>query len=172
MACPIVPAINSIMSKFVALLRVAATVLLAGVAGGCLEPADSAAVVPTESRRTAITATGAPPVGPYSPAIQVGNTLWIAGQIGRDPATGELGATTADQIRFAMDSVGELLEAAGFTFNDIVQAQIYLADIEDYAQMNEAYAAYFTGPPPARMVSEVARLPLDARVAIHVTAAK
>lgn len=149
-----------------------ATILLGTALGGCLEPADPDVVAPIESRRTAITTTGAPPVGPYSPAIQVGNTLWVAGQIGRDPATGELGATTADQVRFAMDSVGQLLEEAGFTFDDIVQAQVYLADLNDYDEMNAVYAGYFTGPPPARLALEAARLPLDARVEILVTAAR
>jgi 2-iminobutanoate/2-iminopropanoate deaminase len=141
--------------------------------GGCVDKrGDPVAVIPQNPVRTAITTTGAPPVGPYSPAIQFGNTLWVAGQIGRDPATGELGATTADQVRFAMDSIGELLEEAGFTFDDIVQAQVFLADIEDYAEMNDVYAGYFSGPAPARAALQVARLPLDARVEILVTAVR
>lgn len=122
--------------------------------------------------RVALTADGAPPVGPYSPAIQHGDMIWVAGQIGRDPETGELGATTADQVRFAMNNVGVLLEQGGFTYDDIVQAQVFLADLDDYAEMNDVYASYFTGPAPARAALEVARLPLDARVEILVTAAR
>lgn len=138
---------------------------------GCAQQSDEqTAVVPPE--RVAITETGAPPVGPYSPAIQYGNMIWVAGQIGRDPETGELGETTADQVRFAMDSIGALLEKAGFDFDDIVQAQVFLADLNDYAEMNEVYASYFSGPAPARAALEVARLPLDARVEILVTAAR
>jgi 2-iminobutanoate/2-iminopropanoate deaminase len=148
------------------------TLVAAVVLGGCIERTDPVANAPSAGGRTAITTTGAPPVGPYSPAIQVGNTLWVAGQIGRDPATGQLGATTADQVRLAMDSIGELLEEAGFSFDDIVQAQVFLADLEDYDEMNEVYAGYFTGPAPARAALQVARLPLDARVEILVTAVR
>ncbi len=134
---------------------------------GCTTQSD---VVPPE--RVAIIGAGAAPLAPYSPAIQYGNMIWVAGQIGRDPETGELGATTADQVRFAMDSIGALLEKAGFGFDDIVQAQVFLADLDDYAEMNEVYGTYFSGSPPARAALEVARLPLDARVEILVTAAR
>ena len=136
---------------------------------GCVEMQDDDRPVPV---REAIAA-GAAPVAPYSPAIRFGDMVWVAGQIGRDPATGELGTTTADQTRFAMDSVGEILDAAGYTFNDVVQVQVFLADLNDFTEMNEAYAPYFDGAaPPARAAFEVSRLPLDARVEILVTAAK
>lgn len=122
--------------------------------------------------REVITESGTPPMGPYSPAIRYGDMLWVAGQIGRDPATGELGTTTGDQVRFAMDNIGVLLERAGFDFDDIVQAQVFLLDLNDYAEMNEAYASYFSGAPPARAAVQVARLPADARVEILVAAAR
>ena len=141
--------------------------MLVGI--GCDDDDDHDDVAP---ERIAYTATEAAPIGPYSPAIQYGNMVWLAGQIGRDPATGELGATTADQVRFAMDNIGILLKKADMDYDDIVQAQVFLADLDDYAEMNEAYASYFSGPAPARAAIQAARLPLDARVEILVTAVK
>ncbi len=129
---------------------------------------------PQETARAVIATDGAPAaIGPYSQALRVGNTLYCAGQIGLDPATGQLveGGIAAETQR-AMDNLRAVLEAAGFSMADVVQAQVFLADLADYAAMNEVYGAYFGEAPPARAAVQVARLPRDARVEIMMTAAK
>ena len=113
----------------------------------------------------------AKPIGPYSPAIRAGNLLFISGQVGFDPATGALvdGDITAqtDQV---MRNIGSLLTAAGTDFAHVVRTTVYLADMNEFAKMNEVYARYTVDPPPARSTVQVARLPRDARVEIDVIA--
>ena len=113
----------------------------------------------------------AKPIGPYSPAIRAGNLLFISGQVGFDPATGALieGDISAqtDQV---MRNIGALLEAAGADFAHVVRTTVFLADMGEFAKMNEVYARYVTDPPPARSTVQVARLPRDARVEIDVIA--
>ena len=120
-------------------------------------------------------ATGDAPaaIGPYSQAIRLGNTLYCAGQIGIDPATGQLvqGGIQAE-TRQALKNLHAVLRAAGFTPADVVQAQVFLADLDDYAAMNAAYAELFTDSPPARAAVQVARIPRDAKVEIMLTAVK
>jgi 2-iminobutanoate/2-iminopropanoate deaminase len=117
---------------------------------------------------------GAPEaIGPYSQGVQVGHTLYLAGQIGLDPATGELvdGGIEAETRR-AMDNLQAVLEAAGFSMADVVEAQVFLADLEEYGAMNEVYSSYFGSAAPARAAMQVARLPRDARVEIKLTAVR
>ncbi len=110
-------------------------------------------------------------VGPYSQAIQVGNMLLLAGQIGLDPETRTIveGGVEAE-TRQAMANLEAVLQAAGFSMADVVQAQVFLADMNDYAVMNEIYGSYFAEMPPGRAAVQVAKLPLDARVEIMMTA--
>ena len=148
--------------------------LLAGCAAA--ETSESQTTPPEEQTapREVIAADGAPAaIGPYSQAVRVGNTLYCAGQIGLDPATGALveGGIEAETRR-ALDNQKAVLEAAGFSMGDVVQAQVFLADLEDYGAMNAVYATYFAVSPPARAAVQVARLPRDARVEIMLTAAK
>ena len=112
-------------------------------------------------------------IGPYSQAIRVGNTLYCAGQIGVDPATGQFveGGVEA-QTRQALKNLQSVLRAAGFTPADVVQAQVFLADLDDYRAMNEVYGEVFGRSPPARAAVQVARIPRDARVEIMLTAVK
>lgn len=112
-------------------------------------------------------------IGPYSQAIRVGNALYCAGQIGIDPATGRLvsGGIEA-QTRQALKNLQAVLREAGFTAKDVVQAQVFLADLNDYAAMNAAYAEVFGQSPPARAAVQVARIPKDASVEIMLTAVK
>ena len=112
-----------------------------------------------------------PPIGPYTPAVKVGDMLFLSGQIGVDPATGEFapGGTVA-QARQAMANLRSLLTAAEMTFDDVVRATVYLADLDDYGAVNEEYATYFSGIPPARVCVEVARIPRDALVEISMIA--
>ena len=114
----------------------------------------------------------APPVaGPYSPAVRAGNLLFVSGQIPLDPATGQLveGDIRAQTTR-VLQNIGELLKAGGADFSDVVRTSIFLADLGDFAVVNEIYATYFTPPYPARATVQVARLPRDVRVEIDAIA--
>ena len=134
---------------------------------------ESTANEKTTERRVIATDKAPEAIGPYSQAIQLGNMLFLAGQIGLDPATRTIveGGVEAETRR-AMENLSAVLEAAGFSMEDVVQAQVFLADLNDYAAMNEVYGAYFAEMPPGRAAVQVARLPLDARVEIMMTAVK
>ena len=112
-------------------------------------------------------------IGPYSQAVQVGNTIYLSGQIAIDPVAGKM---VEDEIKTqttqVMKNIDAVLTSAGFSLKDVVQSQVFLADLNDYAAMNEVYSTFFTERFPARAAVQVARLPLDARVEIMVTAVK
>ena len=113
-----------------------------------------------------------PPVGPFSPAIEVNGFLYLSGQVGQDPATGKLVpggvAAEAEQV---FKNVGALLEAAGKSFADVVQVRVFLTNISDYAAVNAIYAQQFSEPYPARTAVAVAALPLGASFEIDLVAA-
>lgn len=110
-------------------------------------------------------------IGPYSQAIRAGHTLYLAGQIGLDPATGEMVAGgIGEETRQVMENLGAVLTASGLGFEHVVLSQVYLQDVEEFTAMNEVYGEYFGAVPPARATVEVARLPRDARVEIQMTA--
>lgn len=112
-------------------------------------------------------------VGPYSQAIETNNTLYISGQLPIDPATGAFVSNDVkEQTRQALENVKAILEAAGYTFRDVVKSTVLLKDITDFAAMNEVYATYYTTDLPARVAYEVANLPMGARVEIETIAAK
>jgi 2-iminobutanoate/2-iminopropanoate deaminase len=91
------------------------------------------------------------PVASYSQAIQAGNLLQIAGQVGIDPATGALaGDTVAEQTRQTLDNLVAVLEAGGATLRDVIMMRVYLTDREHFDAMNEVYAGYVGEPFPAR----------------------
>ena len=122
--------------------------------------------------KSAVTsATAAPAIGPYSPAVRVGNLVFVSGQIPLDPATGQLveGDIRAQTAR-VLDNLRELLVAAGADVSQVVRTTIFLADLSDFATVNEIYATYFTPPYPARATVQVARLPRDVRVEIDAIA--
>ncbi len=112
-----------------------------------------------------------PPIGPYTPAVKVGNMLFLSGQIGINQATGTMveGGTVA-QTRQVFANLRSLLNAAGLSFDDVVRATVYLADLDDYGAVNEEYAKYFSDIPPARVCVEVARIPANALVEISMIA--
>jgi len=113
----------------------------------------------------------AKPIGPYSPAIRAGNLLFISGQVGFDPATGALvDGDVSAQTDQVMLNIGTLLQAAGTDFAHVVRTTVFLADMGEFAKMNDVYARYVVDPPPARSTVQVARLPRDARVEIDVIA--
>lgn len=122
--------------------------------------------------KEAISSSGAPgAIGPYSPAVRVGELLFVSGQISINPATGVLvSSDIAAETRQVMENIGALLSAAGLTFSAVVRTTVFLADMNDFAVVNEVYGGYFRQPYPARATVQVARLPRDARVEIDVIA--
>jgi 2-iminobutanoate/2-iminopropanoate deaminase len=122
--------------------------------------------------KQAISSPQAPnPAGAYSPAVRAGDLLFMSGQIPIDPATGQLvQGDAAVHARRAMDNLGALLSAAGLTFAHVVRTTVFLADMNDFAAVNEVYASYFTEPRPARVTVQAARLPRDARLEIDAIA--
>lgn len=124
--------------------------------------------------RRAIQTDAAPAaIGPYSQAINVGDTLWMSGQIALSPTTMELvGTTAAEQADQILKNMGAVLEAAGFTYDDLVQCTIFLIDLNDFNSVNEVYGRYMPNPPPARATVEVSRLPKDVLVEIGAVAQK
>lgn len=112
-------------------------------------------------------------IGPYSQALLVGNTLYISGQLGIHPATGKLvEGGTAGQAKQALENVMAILMKANMSMRDVVQVQVFLADIADFAAVNEIYKTYFHEPYPARAAVQVAGLPAGGKVEILVTAIK
>ena len=110
-------------------------------------------------------------IGPYSSALRAGQFLFISGQVPIDPSTGTMVAGgVAVQTRRALDNIGALLTAGGLTYADLVRTTVFLADMNDFAAMNEAYRTYFATPYPARSTVQAARLPLDARIEIDAIA--
>lgn len=110
-------------------------------------------------------------LGPYSQAIKAGGIVYTSGQIAIDPATGEfIGGDIAEQTDRVLKNVAAVLEAAGSSLDRVVKTLVFLADMNDFAAMNEVYGKFFPGAPPARSTVQAARLPRDARVEIEAVA--
>lgn len=110
-------------------------------------------------------------IGPYSPALKVGNLLFLSGSIPLDPVSGQLvEGGIVEQTRRVMENIKALLAAAGADFPNIARTTVFMVDLGEFAQMNEVYASYFTAPYPARSTVQVAKLPRDVRVEIDVIA--
>lgn len=114
---------------------------------------------------------GAPAIGPYSPALKVGNFLFLSGQIPLDPETGQLvqGDIRVQTTR-VLDNIIAVLKGAGADLSNVVKSTVFLVDFAEFSAMNEVYASYFTEPYPARSTVEVSRLPRDCRIEIEVLA--
>ena len=115
---------------------------------------------------------GAAGVPPYSPARQAGQTLYISGQIARTADGQEVRGSIEAETRQVMDNLGRILQANGCTYDDVVSATVYLADINDYTAMNEVYATYFKHRFPARACVGGARLVFGFKVEISAVAFK
>jgi 2-iminobutanoate/2-iminopropanoate deaminase len=122
--------------------------------------------------RQVVTAPDAPKaMGAYSPAIKAGNLLFVSGQIPIDPTTGNLvHGDIAAQAEQVMRNLTALLRAAGVGFDHVVRTTVYLADMNDFAGMNEVYGRYIVDPPPARATVQVARLPRDVKIEVDAIA--
>ena len=120
--------------------------------------------------KTAITSPElAPPVGPFSQAVDAGGVIYFSGQVAQDPATGKLvaGGIAAETDR-VFQNVSALLKAAGKSFDHVVRAGVYLTSMSDFGAMNGIYAKHFSPPFPARTTIAVAALPLGACVEIDL----
>jgi 2-iminobutanoate/2-iminopropanoate deaminase len=121
--------------------------------------------------RQAIQTDGAPaPVGPYSQAIVAGDLVFCSGQVGLDPATGELVDGLEAQADRALRNLAAVLDAAGVTWADVVKTTIFLADVGDFAAVNAIYAKIVPDPPPARSTVGVGGLPKGALVEVEAVA--
>ncbi len=125
------------------------------------------------SHQVVTTTTAPAAVGPYSQAIAAGDLVFCSGQIGLDPATGELveGGVEAEAER-ALRNLAAVLDAAGLGLADIAKTTIFLANIADFAAVNAVYARFMPDPPPARTTVAVAGLPRGARVEIDAIAVR
>ena len=124
--------------------------------------------------KTVIYSANAPePIGPYSQAIQVGNMLFMSGQIAIDKSTGQLAtANIVDETTLVMENFGAVLRAAGMDFSHVVKCTIFLKNMSHFPQVNEIYGKSFPNQPPARETVEVSRLPKDVNVEISCIAIK
>jgi 2-iminobutanoate/2-iminopropanoate deaminase len=112
-----------------------------------------------------------PAVGPYNHAVRVGDLLFCAGQIPIEPSTGNLiGGDIKAQTRQVLENVRAILDDQKLTFENVVKSTVYLANLADFAGMNEVYSQYFTKDFPARSTIQVAALPKAASVEIEVVA--
>ncbi len=121
--------------------------------------------------RQAVATTGAPSaIGPYSQGIASGDLVFCSGQLGLDPATGELADGVEAQAERALRNLGAVLDAAGCSWANVVKTTIYLADIGDFGAVNAVYARYMPEPPPARSTFAVGALPKGGRIEIDAIA--
>lgn len=112
------------------------------------------------------------PIGPYTQAVQYGNTIFLSGQIGID-RTGEfVSEDVVQQTKQAMKNIGFVLKEVGLSYENIIKTSIFLKDMNDFPKVNDAYASYFQDQFPARETVEVSRLPKDAKVEISVVVGK
>lgn len=121
-----------------------------------------------------ITSASSPaPIGPYSPAVLVGNTIYTSGQVAKDAVTGEMiQHDIKAETKKVMENVLAILKEAGMDFSHVVKTTIYCTNLGDFAAINETYGSFFTGNYPARETVQVSKLPLNANVEISVVAVK
>lgn len=128
---------------------------------------------PASASRSTVTAPDAPPpIGPYSHAVRAGNLLFCSGVIALDPETGTMvgAGDPAAETRRVMKTLAAVLAAAGTDLSRVVKTTIFLADMNDFAAVNQAYGEAFPSEAPARSTVQVGRLPRDARVEIEAIA--
>lgn len=101
----------------------------------------------------------AKPAGPYSPAIRAGDYVFCAGQVGRNPATGEMGTTIEEQTRQVLLNLQSVLKAAGASLDNAVKTTVFMADMNEFSRMNAEYTKFFPRDPPARSTVGVTMAP-------------
>lgn len=123
--------------------------------------------------KTAVVSDQAPAaVGAYSAGISAGETVYLSGQLGLDPATGALVEGVEAQAAQALRNIGALLKSEGLDYGDVVKTTVLLANIDDFAKVNEVHATFFVKPYPARSCFAVAALPKGGLVEIEATAVR
>lgn len=123
--------------------------------------------------KTAVVSDQAPAaVGAYSAGISAGETVYLSGQLGLDPTTGALVEGVEAQAAQALRNIGALLKSEGLDYGDVVKTTVLLANIDDFAKVNEVYATFFAKPYPARSCFAVAALPKGGLVEIEATAVR
>jgi 2-iminobutanoate/2-iminopropanoate deaminase len=121
--------------------------------------------------RELITRNAPAPVGPYSQAVSANGFIFVSGQIGIDPIANTMADGTASQTHQAIRNIAAILENAGSGLNKVVRADVFVADMNDFAAVNQIYAEYFSAvPKPARQLSGAATLPKNARIEISCVA--
>src|SRR6056297_2071425 len=111
-------------------------------------------------------------IGPYSQAVEINNTLYISGQLPINAETQEMPDKISDQAEVVMKNIGIILEEAGYNYQQVIKSTIFLADINNFQEMNEIYGKYYKENPPARSAFQVANLPKGAKIEIETIAAK
>lgn len=111
-------------------------------------------------------------VGPYSHSVLANNVLYVSGQLGLDPDTGEMKKTVEQQAEQALKNLGEILNEAGMTYTDIVKTTVFLKSMADFGKINEIYGRYFSENPPARSCVAVAELPKNGLFEVEAIASK
>ncbi|MFC1477436.1 RidA family protein [candidate division KSB1 bacterium] len=153
------------MKKRVNLLAVVIVILCIGYVTTCNTTQQDALPAKT-------VITGDTVVPTYSPGVLVGNTLYLAGKIGINPETSEIGDNIRDQTRFALEAFKPVLDKAGMSMSDIVSVNVYLTHLDDYEAMNEVYTTFFPKDPPARATVAVLGLVRGALIEISCIAVK
>lgn len=111
-------------------------------------------------------------VGPYSHSVLAGNTLYISGQLGLDPQSGEMKTTVEEQAKQAFINLGSILKEVEMTYDNVVKTTVFLQHMSDFSKINEIYVNYFSEVLPARSCVEVAKLPKDGLFEIEAVAVK
>jgi len=147
--------------------------LVLGIAGTLMVHVPESVSAQSSSRRV-IRPERAPNTGlPYSSGIMVGNTLYIAGHLGRDPVTSQLAKGGIEaETRQSIANIGEVLKAAGMSFRDVTTVTVYITDFKEFDRFNKVYREYFPTDPPARATVQVAALNAGARVELQMIAAR
>ena len=149
---------------------------LAAGAARAEDPAPAAANPPAanapDDRRTVKVEKAPKPIGPYSQAVVAGNLIFASGQTGTDPKTQSLVPGIRAQTEQALNNLEAVLAGAGATFADVVKVTLFVADLSDFAAVNEIYGKRFPKDPPARSTVQVTELPKLARIEIDLIAVK
>jgi 2-iminobutanoate/2-iminopropanoate deaminase len=147
-------------------------VFVCGFLAGCVLYGLLASQPVPPAKQVIFTERAPTPIGPYSQAVQSGDFVFTSGQIGLDPATGNLSATTEEQTVRTMENLHAILQQSGLGFRDVVQTRIYLTNMSDWTTVNGIYGSYFKDGYPARVTVQVAGLPKGAKVEIEMVAQK
>lgn len=126
----------------------------------------------TPSREVILTDKAPKPIGPYSQAIKVGNTLYVAGQVGLTPEGKMDTSSVENECKQALNNVKAIVEAAGMNMQQVVKATLYVKDLRNFSKINEVYGTYFPQGAPARETVQIAALPKGANFEVSVVAVK